>query len=144
MAKISDEIRNDFVRGDGVDVVSYRKLLSIADRIDAEMMELPRDRDGVPIHVGDTVYLDDGRVAKVTRIGIGVDEDSMCVIVYGDNFSLTPGYVSHTKPDSWGRIAQDMEDWAEEHRAGSETSDVFDRALGFADRVRKLAEKEGE
>lgn len=39
MSKISDE------------------LLALADRIDAEMVELPKDRDGAPIHVGDTVYL---------------------------------------------------------------------------------------
>ena len=56
--KISDEIRNwcdpsknYTINGD------YRDMLrAIADRIDAEMVELPRGKDGKPIHIGDTVY----------------------------------------------------------------------------------------
>lgn len=135
MARISDDIRNDFVRGDGVDVVSYRKLLSIADRIDSEMVELPKDADGVPIHVGDTVYLEDGCTAKVTRIGIGIYEDGIYSLVFGYNFSVRPKHVSHTKPDSLESIADDIEKSAGLF-IGEKTLD------GWAYRIRKLAEKE--
>lgn len=140
MGKISDEIRNDFVCGVGVDAVSYRKLLSIADRIDSEMMELPKDADGVPIHVGDTVYLEDGRTAKVTRIGIGIDEDSICAIVYGDNSSFLPECSTHTKPDSLERIADELESWCD---GADVDGDACEKPRDLADRIRRLA-KEGE
>ena len=121
----------------------YNCLMTIADRIDSEMVELPKDRDGEPIHVGDTVYLDDGRTAKVTRIGIGMDEDSIYTILYGDDFSLTPGYVTHERPDSWERIADELEEWSEDNRVNGD-DEVFDRAGIFADRIRKLAKREDE
>ena len=59
MAKISDEIRkwcaseNDTECGGFVTKVRFDELSTLADRIDSEMVELPKDRDGVPIHVGD-------------------------------------------------------------------------------------------
>jgi hypothetical protein len=148
MSKISDELRNWFSIdhcGSGLLVSNSEcdRLLALADRIDKELMELPRDRDGSPIHVGDTVYLDDGRKAKVTRIGIGMDEDSIYTIVYGDDFSLTPGYVSHTRPDSWKRIADELEEWSEDNRVNGD-GEVFERARQFSDRIRKLAEREDE
>lgn len=52
---ISDELRELSSKA-GIYSNSCRKLRKLADRIDAEMVELPKDRDGVPIHVGDTVY----------------------------------------------------------------------------------------
>ena len=47
--KVSDEIRKV---ADEYDVLPLYKL---ADRIDREMVELPKDKDGVPIHAGDTL-----------------------------------------------------------------------------------------
>lgn len=45
--------------------------------------------------------------------------------------------------DSLWRIAQDLEDWAEENRF--DNPDTFSRALDFADRIRKTATgKDGE
>ena len=142
MSKISDELRQ-FIDDDGLFPNQIDELRCIADRIDREMVELPRDRDGVPIHVGDTVYLDDGRKGEVTRICIGMDDDSIYTIVYGDDFSLTPGYVTHTYPDSWERIADELEEWREDNRVNGD-SEIFDRAADFADRIRKLAEREVE
>ena len=49
MTDISDEIRKV---ADEYDVLPLYKL---ADRIDAETVELPKDADGVPIRVGDTL-----------------------------------------------------------------------------------------
>ena len=62
MTRISDEIRNWCEFEDGTECggfvtkASFDKLCALADRIDSEMMELPKDADGVPIHVGDTVW----------------------------------------------------------------------------------------
>jgi hypothetical protein len=144
MARISDEIR-EWCKVPA----SYMELLNLVDRIDAERVELPKDRDGVPIHAGDTVYLDDGRTAKVTRIGIGIDEDSIYTIVYGDNFSFRPEHVSHTKPDSLESIADELEaakGWRDQNGEYSRiVSSVSTKTLGdWADRIRKLAAKEGE
>ena len=56
--KISDEIHDwcDFYSGESINNDDCDKLRALADRIDSEMVELPRDRDGVRIHVGDTVW----------------------------------------------------------------------------------------
>lgn len=56
MAKrISDELRG-FTDTYNLNALQVYELNHIADRIDAEMMELPKDKDGEPIHVGDTIY----------------------------------------------------------------------------------------
>lgn len=140
MAKIGDEIRDFVQRSYEDEYMDPKELLAIADRIDTEMMELPRDRDGVPIHVGDTVYLDDGRKGEVTRIGIGMDDDSIYTIVYGDDFSLTPGYVTHERPDSLERIANELEGLSVD---SGDNYYVSTHCSKLADRIRKLA-KEGE
>lgn len=142
MSGISDELRG-FTDTYYLNSLQTYELNHIADRIDAEMMELPLDRDGSPIHVGDTVYLDDGRTAKVTRIGIGMDEDSIYTILYGDDFPLKPGYVTHERPDSWERIADEFDEWRFEHMHYLVADDLNDLGL-FAERIRKLAGREDE
>lgn len=143
MAKISDEIRNDFVRGGGVDAVSYRKLLSIADRIDAEMMELPKDADGMPIHVGDTVWNVNTDMeftaTSITLYANGVAKvDASCE---GCHAHTSPSNFAHTRPDSWERIADELDAWRDVADVDGDACKKF-RAL--ADRIRKLAEKESE
>lgn len=133
--RISDELRDWCKRP-----ASYKEILALADRIDSELMELPRDRNGSPIHVGDTVCMDDGRKAKVARIGIGMDKYSIYTIVYGDDVSLTPGYVTHERPDSWERIADELEAWCDRTDVDGDACDVPRAIVG---RIRRLAEREG-
>lgn len=88
---------------------AYDALFSLADRIDAEMVELPRDRDGVPIRVGDTVYLDDGSKAKVTRIDIAPTESCIvCRVHSGGVAGYMPSDISHKRSDSLERIADEL------------------------------------
>lgn len=56
--RISDEIREwcNLPQAYGI---PCDELLELADRIDREMIELPKDRNGMPIHNGDKMYLDD-------------------------------------------------------------------------------------
>lgn len=39
----------------------HDEMRMLADRIDREMIELPKDMDGMPIHEGDKMHLDDGK-----------------------------------------------------------------------------------
>lgn len=63
MATISDEIRDwsDFHGGDYLYAEDCDGLCAIADRIDNEMIELPKDADGFPIHIDDTMYYRNSR-----------------------------------------------------------------------------------
>lgn len=137
--KVSDELRRWCDANCWEESGDY--LRELADRIDAEMLELPKDADGVPIHVGDTVYLDDGCTDKVTRIGIGIYKDGIYALIFGDNFSLRPGYVSHTKPDSLESIADELDEMVD---AASHADDTCEKLADLADRIRRLEEKENE
>lgn len=146
MSKISNELREyckDLYKG----APNYMTLMAIADRIDAEMVELPENMDGVPIHVGDTVYLKDGRKYHVSRVNIARDHTSIDVNPCGTGrlfFSIEPTRFTHTRPDSLERIADELDDWK---RKAAEKIPCFgleeDALHALADRIRKLA-KEGE
>ena len=68
--KISDEIRE---WGYGFCGDTYDVVTAIADRIDAEMVELPKSADGETIHIGDVMEWDNGTFTvhelKVTEDG---------------------------------------------------------------------------
>lgn len=118
--------------------MSLRELEAIADHIDAEMVELPKDADGVPIHVGDTVY--------GCRSGMKMTISELRMTANGWSISTSRGYltdaeVTHTRPDSLERIADELDE-----QAGSLTKDGYtwqeDAIHDFADRIRNLAKKE--
>ena len=123
------------------ELMTLRELDTIADRIDAEMIELPKDADGVPIHVGDTVYLDDGRKAKVARIQLSEREHSIGFTVCGDFFALWPEDLTHERPDSLERIAEELEAWC---NSVDVNGDTCEKPRDLVERIRKLAKKEGE
>ncbi len=135
--KISDELRKwgyGFC-GDTHDVVT-----AIADRIDAEMVELPKDADGEPIHVGDTVY--------GCRSGMKMTISELRMTANGWSISTSRGYltdaeVTHTRPDSWKRIADELEGLSVDSMVG-DTNLVSACAIDLAERIRKLAAKEAE
>lgn len=149
--KISDEIRNWFSIdhcGSGLLVSKSEcdRLLALADRIDAEMVELPRDRDGVPIHVGDTVYDESGVACEVVSIGFGRWSGGMMVHAVDGSHQwrdLIPGQLAHTRPDSFERIADELEEWSEDNRVNGDR-EVFDRAADFSERIRRLAKREDD
>lgn len=79
---ISDEIR-EWCNLPQAYSIPCDELRELADRIDAEMVELPKDMDGVPIHIGDTAYLYNG--------------------------FYPPSAFTHTRPDSWEKLDEDAE-----------------------------------
>lgn len=144
MAKISDEIRKwcGICRDSCIDEDDCDKLRALADRIDSEMVELPKDRDGVPIHVGDTVYMSNGRKVYVSGINIARDHTSINSGPRGNGpifFSIEPTNFTHTRPDSWERIANELEELSVD---SSDNYCVSTHCSKLADRIRKLAAKE--
>ena len=137
MSSISDEIRKwcDFYYERPTYKGDFEKLRDLADRIDAEMVELPRDANDEPILPGDTVYLEDGRMALVTEISIKRDWIAIDCRDGSKHVTYDPSGITHVRPDSWERIAHDLDDWT----AVLADCDV-DAAHEFADRIRKLAD----
>lgn len=141
MVKISDDLR-EFADAEVLNAIQISDLKHMAKRIDAEMVELPKDKDGEPIHVGDKVYLDDGRMACVTEIDIN---DGCEVVDCWDgskHVAYHPSGISHTRPDSLERIADELEELSESNRING-SGEVFYRAGDLAARIRRLADKEG-
>ena len=130
--KISDELREWADVHCGEECEEYLGLL--ADRIDTEMVELPRDADGEVIHVGDEVYTPSGNTANVTSIRLHV----MCSFNGGIPTTFFPTDLSHQNNDSFKRIAGDIEAAKEDVIIDHATLDEW------ADRIRKLAKEEGE
>lgn len=141
--KISDELR-EFIDEEDLYPRYIAALRRIANRIDSEMVELPKTADGVPIHVGDTVYLDDVRKACVTEIDIKDDCVSIDCWDGSMHVECHPAGITHECPDSLESIAQDLEDWAEANHWSVDKGDIFNSAQSFAGRIRKLAAKEGK
>lgn len=140
MATISDEIR-ELAGEAGIYSNACGKLRELADRIDREMVELPKDRDGVPIRVGDTVYLDDGRAAGVAHIFF-MPNKAYAMCWDGDRYTeRQPSDITHTRHDSLGRIADELDE-----QAGGITKDGYtwqeDALHDFAKRIRKLAKED--
>ena len=138
--RISDELRGWADVHCGEECEEYLGLL--ADRIDRETVELPKDKGGNPIHVGDTVYLESGSKADVKSIEFSHGEHSIVFTVRGKGFLPSPQYLSHERPDSLERIADDLEEWYTDYRVGGKGSLGF--VIESVERIRKLAEKDGE
>lgn len=124
---ISDELRELCDIG-----ACHDQLCALADRIDAEMVKLPNDADGVPINVGDEVYTPSGNTANVTRVCFHV----MCSFNGGMPTSFSPYDLTHSNHDTLERIAEDIE--------ACKSDVIIDNSSlsNWAKRIRKLAEKE--
>lgn len=86
------------------------ELRVLADRIDREMVELPKDAEGEPIHIGDVLY-SSGNECRV--ISITVKADEACVGVHTDEGaflpSVNPKYLSRKNPETLEPEALDAE-----------------------------------
>lgn len=157
MSGISDELRDFGTRlvhnaspfnctfGDIRDYMN-----DIADRIDAETVELPRGKDGRPIHVDDTLYDSDGTQWTVVHIYYYSPDDGPDVVAQRGNAEINfepPDYhgMTHERPDSLERIADELERYtndscSEDEIDGATASTLVD----FSERIRALARKEAE
>lgn len=147
--KISDEIRNDFLLNDDVGEVAYRQLLSIADRIDRKMVELPKDAEGHDIPLDTRVlYSEDGALRNVRRFCYHVG-CSKWVVAFDNGIERLTSKMHIASPDSLERVAADIESakgWcAQNGDYGTELVSISKQKLiGWSNRIRKLAKKEDE
>ena len=139
MSRISDELR-EFANAEVLSAIQISDLKHMAKRIDAEMVELPKDADGVPIHVGDTVW---GCISGTQMAVHELRLKDRWTISTDTGFTPKASAVTHARPDSFERIADELEEWSEDNRING-YGEVFDRARQFSERIRKLAKKEGE
>ena len=141
MTDISDEMREfAYLHFSGSkNVGPCDALMGIADRIDAEMVELPKDADGVPIHVGDTVW---GCISGMQMAVHELRLTDRWTISTDMGFIPKASAVTHVRLDSFERIADELDE-----QAGSLTKDGYtwqeDAIHDFAKRIRRLAEREG-
>ena len=149
---ISDKIR-EWCDLTDVDGGACDELRALADRIDAEMVGLPKDAGGEPIHIGDVLY-SSGSECRVVSITAKAGEACVGVHTGEGAFlpSVNPKYLSRksTEPtDSWERIACDIEaaeDWCDQNGrfATGIVSISVSNLSEWSDRIRKLAESGGK
>ena len=143
MSEIGRELRDKSYRCLDQHGPTAEWMRELANRIDAEMAELPRAADG-PIHLGDTVFTKDdpGTSWGVRYIELSRDrEPSIGIESGGVNTYRPPSCLTHECPDSWSCIADELDEWSEDNRVNGD-DDVFRRAREIADRIRRLAERE--
>lgn len=144
MSRISDELR-EWAAAQCNAITLYK----LADRIDAETVELPRGKDGRPIHVDDTLYDSDGTQWTVMHIYYYSPDDGPDVVAQHGNAEINfepPDYhgMTHERPDSLERIADDMRAEIESLKHGSFASDdALDALRDYEARIRRLADREG-
>lgn len=144
MAKISDELR-EFVDENDLYLSQIAKLNDIAWRIDNEMAELPRGKDGKPISAGDTVYGEDGKAWHVRRVVLcatSATDRRYLIKAVGDGGSergLMAVWLTHERPDSLERIADELDEMVD---AADSADDMCEKLADLAGRIRRLAQKE--
>jgi hypothetical protein len=141
MARISDEIRKwcDYCGGI-IDSDDKAELHALADRIDRELVELPKSADG-KIWTGREVDFwtgaADGDWHKFNSLAY--IDDRWCV--EDSDFERYPAVsVWYERPDSWERIANELEGLSVD---SSDNYYVSTHCSKLAERIRRLA-KEGE
>lgn len=149
MSEISDmlmESADDMERNPGVvQHLGPEFLRGLACRIDKTMVEWPLGADKKRIKPGQTVYDPCGGEWDVTDVVFPIIPGIALVTLEHDGTEITRFSVdlTHERPDSLERIADELERYAndscgEDEIDGATASTLVD----FADRIRRLAERE--
>ena len=101
--KISDELREWASHAMVNKHADVHELPAIADRIDRETVELPKDADGAPIRVGDIVW---GCISgmEMTISELRLTDTGRWVVTTTRGLTPVSAKVTHVCPDSWERI----------------------------------------
>ena len=116
---------------------------NIADRIDRETIELPKDADGVPIHIGDTVYDRNGHKYSVDHIVMyGSSRSKIFARGNGIDSSLDPSWFTHDPNGCWKIHQSTFERSAEDLK--QRIYKLEEKEEELRQRIGRLSEKENE
>jgi len=142
MMKISDEIRNWCAVHKGKLTCNddFEKLCAIADRIDAETVELPRSADGCIWTGREDCFWTNAEQEGYHSFGCVALRNGKWHVEDIDGMDYEAESVWYERPDSFERIAKELEGLSVD---SSDNYYVSTHCSKLADRIRKLA-KEGE
>lgn len=109
-----------------------------AQLADHGLVRLPVDADGVPIHVGDTVW---GCISGTQMVIHELRLKDRWTISTDTGFIPKASAVTHVRHDSWESIADELDEMVD---SADSSDDRCEKLADLADRIRKLAKKEGE
>lgn len=139
MSDISDELRK---LADSYGSGNYNVLYDFAYRIDAEMVELPRDMDGETIHLGDKIFDLNGDEQAVSALYLLKRKDPTWMVNVGFGAHVSPRDLTHKPKDSLERIASDMGAEIESLEISRSDGDALDTLRDYMERIKVLAERE--
>lgn len=144
MTKISDEIR-EFVRRSYKDEhMDPRELLALADRVDTELVELPLSADRKIWTGREECFWIEARGGAWSRhslLSLNLIDGSRWYVRDTGGLGYEAGAAWHERPDSFERIAGELDEMVD---GPGPADDVCEKLADLAERIRKLAEKEGE
>lgn len=107
------------------------------------MVELPLDKDGEVIHIGDTLYDDDGAKVTVCSIRFNESRNNVVITCKGSDFVYTYAGDSLTRknPVSVQSISKRMQDVLEDYLF-SVDSNLHTELVSIADQLKELAGKD--
>lgn len=149
--KISDEIRQwcDICCDEYIDADDCDELRELADRIDRETVKLPLSADGKIWTGREECFWTGATKEDYHHFACISRNDGWWYIEDSSHVKYAAEFVWYERPDSFERIADDIEaaeDWCDQNgEHNSLVSSVSTKTLGdWADRIRKLADKEDE
>lgn len=143
MAKISNEIHKWCARNEDTFVENddCNELRALADRIDREMVELPQSAEG-RIWTGREVCFWTGPLDEDWHKFCGLHYANGMWCVEDADFERYPAVsVWYERPDGLERIADELEAWCD---GADVDGDACEKPRDLAERIRKLAAKEGQ
>lgn len=117
------------------------RLISLCDT--SNMIELPLDKDGEVIHIGDTLFDNDGAKITVCSIRFNNSENNVVITCEGSDFVCTYSADNLTRknPVSVQSISERMQGVLEDYLF-SVDSNLHTELVSIADQLKELASKD--
>lgn len=141
MSKISDEIREFVKRSYEDEYMDPKELLALADRIDAEMIELPKSADGKMWTGREVCFWTNAEQEGYHQFDSLTWRNGIWFVEDINNTAYTAESVSLERPDSLERIAHELEAWCDD---ADVDGDACEKPRDIVERIRKLAAKGDE
>lgn len=109
----------------------------------SNMIELPLDKDGEVIHIGDTLYDDDGAEITVSSIRFNESRNNVVITCEGSDFVCTYAGDSLTRknPVTVQGLSERMQEVIDDYGL-SVNSDLSEKLLDIANQLKELAGKD--